>query len=102
MPQRRPDAIVFRDGELARVNCNTRTADSMIGPNERMRWQRMLTHIAQARGYKSGWVAHKYKEKFKEWPRVSQADPIEPSPEVSSWVRSRQIAWAKSAARKAA
>ena len=59
----------------------------------------MLTHIALERGYKAGWASHKYKEKFGHWPPADTA-PIPPSPEVLSWVRSRNIAYAK--ARKTA
>jgi superfamily II DNA or RNA helicase len=95
LPQRRPDAIVFADGELARVNRQTRTADSMIDPNVRMRWQQMLTHIARERGYRPGWAAYKFKEKFGDWPATRFITPIEPSPEVLSWVRSRNITYAK-------
>lgn len=50
--------------------------------------------------YSSGWVAHKFKDKFGSWPNNIHADPVAPSHEVMSWVRSRNIAWAK--ARKAA
>ena len=61
-----------------------------------MRWHAMLSHIAGERGYKSGWVSHKYKEKFGTWPPVSRPiPPVKPSPEVLSWVRSRIIAFAK-------
>jgi len=60
----------------------------------------MLTHIALERGYKAGWAAHKYKEKFGHWPPAKTA-PIPPSPEVLSWVRSRNIAWAKAKGRAA-
>jgi DNA repair protein RadD len=94
-PQRRPDLIVFREGELSRVNSQTRTVASGCDPNERIRWHRMLTHIAGQRGYKPGWIAHKFKEKFGMWPPVSGVTPIEASPEVTSWVRSRAIAYAK-------
>jgi DNA repair protein RadD len=47
------------------------------------------------RGYKPGWVAHKYREKFGTWPAARTITPSEPSPEVVSWVRSRAIAYAK-------
>jgi superfamily II DNA or RNA helicase len=100
LPQRRPDPIVFRDGELARVNRQTRLAESMLDPNERIRWHQELAHIATQRGYKPGWVAHKFKEKFGDWPAARFVVPRAPSPEVLSWVRSRNIAFAK--ARKAA
>jgi hypothetical protein len=55
----------------------------------------MLTAIAIERGYKLGWVGHKYREKFGDWPRSRTVTPITPMPEVRSWVRSRQIAYAK-------
>ena len=55
----------------------------------------MLAHIAADHGYKPGWIAHKYREKFGEWPRSNSVTPIKPSPEVLSWVRSRNIAFAK-------
>jgi hypothetical protein len=55
----------------------------------------MLTYIANQRGYQSGWIAHKYKEKFGTWPAVRTVTPVPPTPEVLSWVRSRNIAYAK-------
>jgi len=55
----------------------------------------MLTAIARERGYQPGWVAHKFKEKFHDWPPTRHVMPIEPSAEVRSWVRSRLIAYAK-------
>ena len=58
----------------------------------------MLTHIAEERGYKPGWIAHKYKEKFGHWPTRRYVPAIEPSREVLSWVRSRNIAYAKARA----
>jgi hypothetical protein len=58
----------------------------------------MLTHIAEERGYKPGWIAHKFKEKFGHWPTRRYVPQIEPSPEVLSWVRSRNIAYAKARA----
>ena len=30
-----------------------------------------LQKIAEARGYQKGWVAHRYKESFGVWPRLS-------------------------------
>jgi DNA repair protein RadD len=55
----------------------------------------MLLYIAGQRGYKPGWASHKYNEKFGEWPADRNVQPYPPTPEVSSWVRSRQIAFAK-------
>ena len=56
----------------------------------------MLTAIGIERGYRQGWAAVNYKEKFGTWPpRGSNPEPIPPTPEVRSWVRSRLIAYAK-------
>lgn len=96
LPKRRPDAIVFREGELGRVDRGRRSAVVYSDPAERMIWHGMLTHIALERGYKAGWAAHKYKEKFGAFPpRGWSPQPIQPSAEVLSWVRSRMIAFAK-------
>ncbi len=91
---------MFSDGDLALVDRQRRVAQAFSDPNERMRWHGMLTHIANERGYKPGWTAHKFKEKFGTWPATRSAQPMQPTPEVLSWVRSRIIAYAK--AREAA
>ena len=100
LPQRPPRAIVFRDGDLVLVDRKDRKAKPISDPNEQMRWHAMLAYIAAERGYKTGWVAHKFKQKFGHWPPTRSVIAIEPSAEVLSWVRSRDIAYAK--ARKAA
>jgi hypothetical protein len=102
LPQRPPEAIVFRDGDLALVDRQRRAAQAASDPHERMRWQAMLAHIAIERGYKPGWAAYKFKEKFGHWPPVNTVTPREPSPEVLSWVRSRNIAFAKARQRAVA
>lgn len=58
---------------------------------------RMLRCYAQRHGYKMGWAANKYREFFKVWPNgLGDPPPLEPSPEILDWIKSRQIAWAKS------
>lgn len=42
-----------------------------------------------------GWCAHTFKKKFGVWPKGLHDTPIEMSPEVSNFIRSKQIAWAK-------
>ena len=94
LPKRRPDAIVFREGALARVDRNGRPRASS-DPHERMRWHGMLTAIQQQRRRSPGWVYHSYLAKFGEPPPVYRSNPISPTPEVLAWVRSRDIAYAK-------
>jgi hypothetical protein len=57
----------------------------------------MLAWLERERGYRPTWAAINYKEKFGEWPKPFgyKPKPVEPSPEVRSWVQSRLIAYAK-------
>ena len=96
LPQRPPKPIVFHNGDLALVDRQRRVAKPASDPNEHMRWHAMLTYFAGTRGYKPGWAAYKFKEKFGHWPPRIDPRPIEPSREVLSWIRSRNIAFAKS------
>jgi superfamily II DNA or RNA helicase len=95
LPKPRPDAIIFREGDLAVIDRNSRTVRASSDPNERMRWMAELMFICQQRQYNPGWSRHKYREKFGDWPPYGAVRPKEPSPEVLSWVRSRSIARAK-------
>ncbi|MGH6672348.1 MAG: DEAD/DEAH box helicase [Xanthobacteraceae bacterium] len=95
LPQRAPQNVTVKDGDLALVDRQRRVVTVHSDPNERMLWHGMLTYIGAERGYRAGWVAHKYKEKFGTWPAARAISPIAPSPEVLSWVRSRIIAFAK-------
>jgi superfamily II DNA or RNA helicase len=95
VPQRPAKAVTFTDGSLALVDRKSRVAAPATDPHERTRWHAELSYIAAERGYRSGWVAHKYKQKFGIWPPVRSITPKQPSAEVLSWVRSRDIAYAK-------
>ena len=55
-----------------------------------------LVYYARLRGYKEGWAAHKYKEKYGSFPNGLSNEPITTSTKTSNWIRSRNIAWAKS------
>ena len=90
-PTRRGGGVDFVDGELTEVGCDPRKLDA----DERRRWHAEFAWIAQERGYKTGWTAHKFKEKFGAWPSERFIAPAIPSAEVRAWVRSRQIAYAK-------
>jgi superfamily II DNA or RNA helicase len=92
LPVRKPELVRVREGDLALVT-NGKPGKTEVNARE---WHAMLTAIGLERGYKPGWAAHKYKEKFRTWPPSRNVIPIEPSPAVRSWVRSRAIAWAKS------
>jgi superfamily II DNA or RNA helicase len=57
-----------------------------------------LLYYAQAKGYKSGFAYHKYKEKFGVPPNGLSSTPERPTPQTLNWIKSRTIAFAKSKA----
>lgn len=60
-----------------------------------------LLYYAQAKGYKAGWAYHKYQEKFNSRPSGLASTPKQPSTKTLGWIKSRNIAFAKSKARAA-
>ena len=64
----------------------------------RRKWLAELKFVCEAKAYSSGWAAHKFKEKFGSWPTNINVEPAPASLEVQRWLRSQQIAWAKSRA----
>jgi DNA repair protein RadD len=95
MPKPRARDVEVADGELGLVT-GGRAQAPLYDPAICGRWHGMLAFIARDRGYKPGWTAHKYREKFGSYPPWGAViEPIPPSPEVNSWVKSRQIAFAK-------
>lgn len=64
---------------------------------EKKEFYGMLMYIQRERGYADGWLAHKYKTRFKVWPRgMDKVGPIPPNMKVNNWIRYQNIKWAKS------
>jgi superfamily II DNA or RNA helicase len=98
LPTPPPLPFMVAAGDLGLVEGRHAKA-SVYDPAARAEWHAMLIYIANERGYKPGWAAVNYKEKFGCWPPYgSNPEPIPPTPEVRSWVRSRLIAYAKARA----
>lgn len=100
-PARLATFVATTDDDLALA---TRGGSRPISytPEQRHEWHRMLAGIQALRGYSPKWARANYHEKFKCWPPHGAITPMSPSDEVLSWVRSRQIAFAKSKERAAA
>lgn len=97
--QRRAEPIIVADGELGRVERDRSVQTNAISIVQKRDFHRQLIWIGLERQYKSGWPAAMFREKFGEWPptkRWEQPEPLEPTPAVRAWVRSRQIAYARS------
>ena len=68
---------------------------------DKRRFYGMLKWLCADKGYKEGWSAWKYKEKFQCWPKgLKQVEPIEPDKTFLNWITYLNIKRAKS--RKAA
>lgn len=90
--------------ELAGVTSFRKPAGKRVWSTaEKRSFYAQLLGYVREHGYKEGWAANKYREKFGVWPRGMDGTPaIRPSIEVASWIRSGQIKWAKSKKREEA
>jgi DNA repair protein RadD len=63
---------------------------------EKAIWHAMLLGYAQEKGFKPGWAAHAFKDKFGEWPsRSLGVRPMMADAAVRGWVKHRTIVSAK-------
>jgi DNA repair protein RadD len=99
-PRQRARNVDFAAGELALVT-SSKAKPVQYSPEERKRWFGMFAVIAAERNYKQPqWARCKYKEKFGSYPPWGvRPEPVVPTAECKSWVKSRMIAWYRSAKR---
>jgi DNA repair protein RadD len=96
-PQSRAVPVVFAGGDLTKVERDRSVRAITYDLEYKDKFHRGLIWIAREKAYKPGWASYKYKTKFGEWPRpLTPPVPEPPAPEVRSWVRSQDIAWARS------
>lgn len=85
--------VVEKSAELVEFTAGRKKEDTFA---EKCRWFSSLSKIATDRGYSEGWAAHKYRERFGVWPRNVRVDGSgRVDADIASWVKSRQIAYAK-------
>lgn len=87
-------------GDLVELTARkTVIADSMYSTlaQKQQFYSELLLH-AHLRGYKPGWAAVTYKDKFGNWPPYELKKELasEISPTTQSWIIHRNIAWARS------
>lgn len=59
---------------------------------EKRRFYGMAEHYRQSRGFKPGWTAHNYRDKFGVWPvKRSESGPIEPDDSFRNWMTCKMI-----------
>jgi DNA repair protein RadD len=77
-------------GQLTELEMTKREAVS-----ENQKFYSELIFYAKARGYKEGYAAVKYKEKYGVYPRGLHTSPAPITHKTASWIKSRNIAWLK-------
>ena len=82
-------------GELTELETTKREALS-----ENQNFYSELLYYAKMRGYKEGWAAHKYKEKYGVYPNGLHTKPQATSSKTANWIKSKNIAWAKAKAKQ--
>jgi superfamily II DNA or RNA helicase len=98
-PQPKPRPVAVADGELGQVDRRRRVKARAPTIAEKVSFHGQLRWIERERGYRPGWTAHKFREKFGHWPARNDVEPVPPDAATRSWVRSQQIAYAKAVAR---
>jgi putative DNA primase/helicase len=101
-PIPRPRHVGIEDGELGEVNRSGLIEKPPL--DERAFYQELAWIFQEKRQrnptFKPGWIACKFKERIGRWPPYGWqgAAPLFPSPATRAWVRSRDIAFARSMA----
>jgi DNA repair protein RadD len=84
-----------QNGELVEITHARTTAQKLAGVDRKSLYAQ-LCWIARDRSYKPGWAVHQFKTLAGYWPnRNLHVAPEEPCDMLRSWIRSRQIAYAK-------
>ena len=90
-PERKADVDV-RHGELVLLAKKPKP-----GKMGKQAFYSQLIAIAESKGYREGWISHKYREYFGVWPRGLDDVAAEPSMEVCNFLKHLQIRHAKGA-----
>lgn len=87
-----PRAVDVADGRLVEV-----TPGKRLDLNAKRHLFGQLKAYAKEKRYSAGWAAHKFREFTGVWPdAVKHAPEVAPQASVLDWIKSRQIAFAKS------
>ena len=83
----------------------TKAENKMVSKEDKISFYAQLKNYAHQHNYSQKWADHKYRERFGAWYGYGDKYnlPMETvTPETASWIKSRQIAWAKSKERSPA
>lgn len=69
---------------------------------EKQQWYSGYLGYAKQKGYKEGWAANKYRDKFGVWPNQLDKIAKEPTPDVLNDIKASIIAWVKAKQKRSA
>lgn len=91
---RRPNEVETADGELVQLRGKKPKAQVRLQEMGKASIYAQLCQIAADRSKQEKWINANYKDIFGTWPRQERRME-EPTPELLSWIRHKNIAWAK-------
>jgi DNA repair protein RadD len=96
-PVRQGKYVEIEEGDLRLVTNGKAGAAPTPTEQQRITFYSELRSIERERGFKRGWAAHQYNKKFSAFPpwEWNNFPNLTPTAMTRSWVRSRQIAFAK-------
>lgn len=86
------DVETDKDRELVKI----KGKEKKWTMEEKQSWYSMFLGQCKTKGYKEGWAANKYKEKFGVWPKGLKRTPKAASPEFNAYIKHLNIKFAKS------
>jgi len=98
-PVRKYTTLIHIDDELQKIG-SVKIVDHKIVAELMKNFFAEVSYIAREKGYRDGWAAYKFKERFGDWPNKLGVDTRimvrrPPSLETLNYVRSKNIAYAK-------
>lgn len=82
-------------GELVELSAHKRKLNRNTTPAEKREFFGGLKHYAAQKGYKPGWAANQFREKFGVWPNAHKDAPmVPPNPDVLGWIKHQRIKFA--------
>lgn len=102
--ERKPQGADIEEGagSLSLVGGDTSGPKKGVSQHEKDQFYRELLFVAEQRGRSQGWASHTYRDRYKEWPSRSHMMASPPSEATLSYVRAKDIRWAKGKGRKRA
>jgi superfamily II DNA or RNA helicase len=103
----RKSKLICADGELVELGAAGQRAGKQQTAKQfdmatKQEWWSGILWIANERGKTKGWASHTYRNKFGVWPNQLNDVMAYPTDAVRSYIRSRNIAYAKGMARRQA